>query len=242
LNPGPAVRIALVVAGLAACKGGAGPDAMPPDLGDAGACTSGTHLLYLAQGGGSYSPGATDARANTAEVLPGTAAVDVQPYPWAPVRWDNMVLCVKNGLAPFDVQVTEDDPGTADHWEMVLTTSSHSMGLADGLWTASPLTCGLIPDGISFIFAGTLGTSSELSCMAVLSEFGHLQGLEHVIACDDVMGEEPGCDLEDPGRSYTDKDAHCGITGPTSCMCDRGPAETQNSWQGMIDALGPCPD
>lgn len=233
-------RVAASVAWvLLACGSGAeGPDARPFDFGDAAHCATGSRVLYLAGAGGTYRGGETDARVRQSELIPGDRVVDVQPFPYKAETFREVMTCVAHVLAPYDVTVTDVDPGSAEHMSVVLTTEPRHVGLPSGTRAAAPTGCGLMPNGLAWVFSSRLSSSGVLNCMAVLSEVGHLAGLEHVLGCDDAMSEAPGCDLEEPTRRYTDQELPCGIVGPGVCACGR--AETQNSHQQALASLGPC--
>lgn len=206
---------------------------------DATTCT-GANVLYLVRGGGTYTPGTTDSRTNASGVLPGSDPISFEPFPYGDTNWADVVSCVEAGLAPYDIVVTDQDPGNADHWEIVLSTSSESVGLGTGVWALSPLTCGVVRNGVAFVFTDR-STSATLNCGVALSDFGQLVGLERVTSCDDVMDDSSTCNLEDPNRSFTDQDAHCGLDTPDTCTCDRGPNNTQNAHRILLSALGSCP-
>ncbi len=233
------LALTLAVGGCGGSNGGGGTDGGGGGRADAATCT-GDNVLYLVKGGGTYTPGTTDSRTNTSGVLPGSDPITFEPFPYDGANWANVMSCVEGGLAPYDIVVTDQDPGDASHWEIVLSTSSQSVGLGTGVWALSPLTCDVVANGVGFVFTDR-STSPTLNCGVVLSELGQLLGLERVTTCDDVMDDSVSCTLDDPSRGYTDQDAHCGLDTPSDCTCDRGPNNTQNSHQLLLGILGSCP-
>lgn len=236
-----AAALSCVLAACGSGDGGAGArvDAAAFDPGDAGAC-DGSGVLFLQRNGGIYRGSDTnDSRTRESELIPAGRAVDVQPFPYDDQTWVEVVACVKNVLAPYDLRVTDDDPGAAPHLSVVLTTEPTHVGLPSATQAAAPFACDGVARGIAFVFSGRLGDSAVLNCMAAVSETGHMAGLEHVVDCSDAMSEAPGCDLEDPARRYTDRGVRCGLAGPGRCMC--GDPESQNGHQKALAAFGPCP-
>jgi hypothetical protein len=99
----------------------AAPDATidaPPS-----SCASGAKTIFLDRAGGLYVGGtADDATTNTTKVL-GTDTFNVPAFPHGDTTWNDIKTCVTAALAPYGVVVTDVDPGTAVHHEIVFTTS-----------------------------------------------------------------------------------------------------------------------
>lgn len=225
--------IAACIAGAGCAADSAGDDVTWADGGQA--CSAGT-VLYLNPDGGRFGPGDTDSRANTSEILE-RGPVTAPPFPRDPSTWDQVVACTRAVLGAYDVVVTDDDPGATEHLELVVTTLGADLGLP---WARSiaPWSCAGTANGLGFVFAGALPDSATAVCMTALGDFGHMLGLEHVTACDDIMSESPGCDRASPARRFSDADVPCGLLGATTCECTG--RETQNSHQLLIDRVGIC--
>src|SRR5262245_56903337 len=87
--------------------------------------------IYLARGGGHYEPRGDidDARRNLSSVLERPA--DLSPFPYGDDAWQQVVACVGEVFAPYDVVVTDVDPGDAPHVEAVIAGAGEEAGFAD---------------------------------------------------------------------------------------------------------------
>src|SRR5690606_34079819 len=92
------------------------------------------------------------------------------------------VACVKETFAPFDITITEQDPGDMPHFEALFggkpsdINDDPSFGNTIGL---SPFDCGEIPNSIVFIFDAT-GPDPLTQCWTAAQEIAHSFGLEHL--------------------------------------------------------------
>src|SRR5690349_11311649 len=86
---------------------------------DAAQCTPA--IVYLNKDGGSYDHARAidDAGSNLSLVVDGPR--QLAPWPGHAQSWADVTACIRDALAPFAVQVTEQDPGTAAHYELVFT-------------------------------------------------------------------------------------------------------------------------
>src|SRR5579859_7927236 len=79
-----------------------------------------THTLYLNNcmpSGCTVKQGTTDARTLTSDIGHGT----LSPYPYGQSSWNQVVACVKNVMAPFNINVTDVDPGAGvDRFEVLI--------------------------------------------------------------------------------------------------------------------------
>jgi len=127
------------------------PDATPDGMPDMspGTCTGQMTPVYLARGGGTYKPGATDSRANTSTALGASVTFAAYDDP----AWSTTLDCVTRLLAPFEIAVTETDPGTVPHVEIVLSpkdaTEIGSSAQLPALYTTSGA-CAAQPNAIAF--------------------------------------------------------------------------------------------
>lgn len=78
--------------------------------------------VFLNRGGGTYVVGAKDnAVTNTSFVLDMTRTLAA--YPHGDASWAAVKACVTQALAPFKATVTDVDPGTSQHHEIVFSTT-----------------------------------------------------------------------------------------------------------------------
>jgi len=97
--------------------------------------------VYLDRFGGAYMHGiADDATQNQSVAI--DVARTLPAFPGDDVAWGDLTACIRTALAPFDVAVTETDPGLAQHLELVFTDAYWGDGQSDrarvGVDNASP--------------------------------------------------------------------------------------------------------
>ena len=81
---------------------------------------SAARVVYLNRNGGAYRPvagGAEDSSANRSIVLSlsGSAGGTLSPFPYGDGVWNDVVACMRREFAPYDVEITETDPGPTPH-------------------------------------------------------------------------------------------------------------------------------
>jgi len=163
--------------------------------------------------------------------------------------WGTVVDCMKEVYAPFNVQITEVDPGAEPHFEIIFGGKPQELGMESGLGGVSPFSCmPYIPNSVVFVF-DVWDNNAEEICATAAQEIAHSFAIDH--------GTEPS----DPmtyfsyagRRHYKNAQVQCGsdcdaqhrsplgatCTGPTfqnhECACGNG-AQTQNDVQ-IIHAL-----
>ena len=202
---------------------------------------NGGKTIFLNRSGGTYNAGpADDATTNTTRVLT-SGSYNVTAYPYGEVDWAEIKTCVTAGLTDFGVVVTDVDPGTAPHHEVVFTTS-YAVWPDGNPYTSSisSTNCpgvgtGLPESGIAFVFTAIFGSSRpDLDCADALSQLAsEIAGLDHALDCHDYLGN--GLAACGP-KQYLDQEISCGETIPRTCQCG---GDTQSSHRAMLAAL--CP-
>jgi MYXO-CTERM domain-containing protein len=183
-------------------------------------------ILYLNRcaNGCTITPGDSDARTNTSSILFNTSQIS----PWAngDNSWEVLVDCVKELYAPYDVQVTDVDPGTnIFHHEAIVAGYPEEIG-RDGIGGIAPSQCMPANNVISFTFSGVYGNNPISICHTVGQETAHSYGLEHAMDCSDPMTYLPTC-----GRQFfRDATTPCGeYANLDNCMCG-GTAQNSHRW------------
>ncbi len=187
-------------------------------------------LLYLNRcaDGCTFTPGADNAIENTSQIVQTT--VNMQPFPYGDEVWDEVVACVRDQYAAFNINITDQDPGTTPHFESIVAGDANDV--APGAGGIAPFSCGVLPNSINFTFAETLGGNAQNLCEVVAQESGHVLGLEHVLLCEDPMTYLSGCGP----KKFKDISADCGESSPRPCECGN---EQQNSVQHLLGVFGP---
>jgi hypothetical protein len=215
LEVGMSNKLLVMILGLAACSDSA---STPPDANslhrDAAACDpNSAATVYVNFDGATYSHGLDDARANTAGPIDTMRVL----APWPHANAADIVACVQEGLAPFNINVTTTDPGSQLHHEIVMTTSYWGPN-GDHTRSISTQVCGNVTNSVAFVFGDKTGPNTKSACHDALSQFAlNAVGLDHAIDCHDWMHN----DIDEPcgPHSWTTTPSECGDTEPRACEC-----------------------
>lgn len=209
-----------------------------------------SHVIYLnrcAGAGCEIVQGITNSTSDPVRSSLGHGVLS--PFSQGEEVWRGVVDCMKDVFAPFDVEITELDPGAQPHFEIIIGGVPQELGLSPGVGGVSPFSCApYIPNSVVFVF-DVWGSDVEELCATAAQEIAHSFALDHAIDPSDPMTYFPyegrryyknaqvqcGSDCDSSGRSPLG--AVC--TGPDlqahACACGDG-AQTQNSYQ-VISAL-----
>jgi hypothetical protein len=178
-----------------------------------------------------FTRGYNDSRANRSSIGQGT----VSKFAFGTVAWDAVVECVKKNYEPFNVVITDQDPGDAPHFEAVVGGFPAEIGMSDGVGGVSPFSCGIIDNAITYSFANIYGGSVDDICWTVSQETAHAYGLEHQALCEDPMTYDYNCSSR---KWFHNVDVQCGEyeSNPRNCEC--GTSATQNSFQAITKVFG----
>jgi hypothetical protein len=189
-------------------------------------------ILFLNPNGGRYSTGwADDSTQNVSSIL--SFEADIPAYPFGAGSWDTFMTCMRGLYAPFDIEVTDVDPGDAAHMEVVVGGHPNHIGMGSGIGGVAPLTCGVVPNAVAYAFPETYGDDPQGICEAAGQESAHAFGLDHEYLCEDILTYLFGCGP----KSFQDQDVSCGEYGARQCYCG---GATQNSYQYLMGVLGPA--
>ncbi len=193
-----------------------------------------SHVIYMNDcrpGGCIVVPGDDDSRSNRSSIPQMTSQLDAWPH--GDAEWDELVRCVRETYAPFDIQIVTDDPGQASHFEVFVGGDPEDLQFSDALGVAPFIPCGGIQDNVpTFVFAN-VDNRTDVLCWAVAQETAHAFGLDHVLLRDDPMTY-----LTPPYRKrFQNQAGSCGETmnEPRECFC--GDA-SQNSYAFLSATFG----
>jgi MYXO-CTERM domain-containing protein len=188
------------------------------------------HVLFLqrCEGGLTIYPGGGGSIADESEIVSGT--INFPPFPYGDTAWNQVVEITRDLFSPFNITVTDVDPGNTPHDEAVVCGDGAMAGFA-GAGGVAPFSCGVINNAITFTFADTLGNNTQLIAEVIGQEAAHAWGLDHEYLCEDPMTYLSGCG----NKTFQDFDAQCGEYNPRQCSCG---GNTQNSYQHIIDTFG----
>lgn len=189
-------------------------------------------VLYLNRTGATYTfGGVDDSSTNVTPIVDGERAMP--PWPHDNIDWESLAGCIRAGLAPFPVTVTETDPGMVKHAEIVFTTT---------YWAGPPGTTMITTAGcrdtyeVIFLFGNALPTYARACHLAVRAYAQITAQLDLVGDCEDFMNNQLDCSEV---RTFKDADAGCvdNNAAPTDCRCG---GTTQNTYRSLLAATT-CP-
>ena len=197
---------------------------------------TGTRVVYLNRDGAVLWPGdANDAPNQTSTIVSQPTSIgawDIDDDTWA-----ETVACVRDIYRPFDVTITDEDPGDAPHMEAIFGGHPNDVGLPDNVAGVSPFTtdCAMIEDSIVFTFTDVMPDNARTMCEVMAQEIAHSYGLDH-----EMLASDPMTYLDYAGeRTFQNVEAPCGETGNRLCgingnMC----RQKQNSVALLTQRLG----
>ncbi len=210
---------------------------IPPDQLPAEAGTEISKIIFLnrCRGGCTISPGGNDARTQKSNIV--TKTVTLSEFAYDDATWNAVVNCVKELYAPFDVEITDVNPGSeVFHHEDIVAGTAAEAGLPSNVGGIAPLAgdCRAINNVISFDFANQTGGNVEEMCWTAAQETAHAFGLDHEFHCSDPMTYIPGCTR----KYFRDDSLDCGTSGAVACICG---GSKQNSHRKLMTVFGPGP-
>lgn len=191
-------------------------------------------IIYVNLDGGTYTPGAAnDSSSNVSTITNNVATIG--PWMKGDLARAEVMDCVKELFAPFNITVTDVDPGQRQHIEAAFGGRPQDLGLdpmVGGIAPSAP-GCGIVERAIVYVF-DVWGDNTRDICETIAQEAGHAFGLDHEFLCQDPMTYLFGCGE----KTFQDIDAECGEYEARMCSCGR---QRQNSVTWLLDKVG-APD
>jgi hypothetical protein len=193
------------------------------------------NIVFLNRNGGTfYSGNADDSVTNTAVSLMATSVSDFEFSAWLynDATWNSVMTTMADIFSPFDILVTDTDPGAVDHIEIVLTndTSGSVFPGPDGYYVAAS-NCEGAQRPVVFVFATTVGDSAVAIATFAAKGVAITQGLDWVTDCDDIMTWDVSCS----GDHFSNTDLSCGASVANDCTCG---GASQNSYLMLLEKFG----
>lgn len=187
--------------------------------------------IFMNRNGGTYTPGSDNSSTNRSSIPSFTATVPA--YEGTDAQWNQLLTCVQDQFARFNVVVTDVDPGSIPHVEAVMGGNPGNIGMSAGVGGVAPMygDCSMVERAVVYVFTKVF-SSVQVECEVAAQEIGHAIGMDHEYLCADPMTYLSGCGA----KSFQDVAAQCGEYSPRACMCG---GSTQNSVQFMFGRLGP---
>jgi MYXO-CTERM domain-containing protein len=193
-------------------------------------------IIFMNRDGGTYLGGwQDDSRSNETSLFSNDRTIPA--YPYGESSWQAVMSCMREIWGPFDVVITDQNPGNVPHLESVVTSDPGVAGQPQYVGGVAPFYCSqqvgrnVIENGIAWTFASVWGDNPRDICETAAQEVAHLLGLDHEYLCEDPMTYLWGCGP----KSFQNTNAQCGEDGPRTC-CEG--SSTQNSVQILTELFG----
>ena len=143
-----------------------------------------TRTIYLNHTGATLTPGQNDSQLQHSSLI--TAPVTIPPWNASPTLWADTVSCMREIFAPFDVAITDTDPGDVPHVEAIFGGSPSTIGMTIPAAGVSPFstTCSIIESSIVFTFTDNIPQNARVACEVMAQEIAHSYGLDHELLAD----------------------------------------------------------
>jgi uncharacterized protein (TIGR03382 family) len=204
-----------------------------------------SHTIYLNRctGGCSIGVGSESAMNNTSSIF--GQAIQISEFKYSDDEWDQLVQCVKETYADFNVKIVTERPTSGSYWMSVAAGTSDDAGIGgQGILGVSPWLqqCPepVYNETITYTFINDQFMDHDVNewCWVVAQETAHSFGLDHEALAGDPMTYIGLGQLPTPRHDFADQDAPCGAfsANDDGCSCL---GTTQNSYQQLLEIFGP---
>lgn len=177
-----------------------------------------SNIIYLnnCSTGCTLSPGQNNAPLNRSSIVNST--VNIPAYSGTAAQWNQIVSCVRQTYAPFNVQIVTDRPPAGTNYHMAIVAGrAANAGQGNGVLGVSPFSCGYISNAISFTFANEAPNSILDLCWTVAQETAHSWGLDHKYDNRDPMTYLQSGPAQ---KTFQNSAGSCGEYNARQCSCN----------------------
>ncbi len=197
--------------------------------------TAQSRTLYLNRDAGTLTPGSNNSQTDTSSLI--TQPTTIGGWEVDDAKWAETLSCVRAMWAPFDVSITDVDPGSTPHFEVHIGGSPAVLGLPSKIGGIAPMAidCSIVERSIVFVFPENLRNDPQTVCEVVAQEVGHSYGLDH-----ELLPADPMTYLDYAGnRTFQDTSSACGESTARPCGIDGHVCRaTQNSFRVLLERIG----
>ena len=208
---------------------------LAPSISDNPIAAVGSNVIYLnnckAAGSCTITPGNENSAMNRSSIPEQVSTV--QPFAYSDAVWNQVVQCVRDTYAPFNVQIVTERPTTPGYHMAIVAGRPQDVQMQNGVGGVSPFSCGFINGGISYSFANIYGGDVDETCWTVAQETAHSWGLDHKFDNKDPMTYLQSGPTR---KTFQNMAGSCGEFQARSCQCG---GSTMNSYQAILSTFGP---
>jgi uncharacterized protein (TIGR03382 family) len=195
-----------------------------------------SHVIFMNNclpNGCSLHPGNDNSTTDTSSIPNGNSVVAA--YTGGTTNWNNLVACVRQAYAPFNVQIVDTRPAAGTNYHMAIVAGrAANVGEPSGVLGVSPFSCGYIPNAISFTFANEEPTNIADLCWTVSQETAHSWGLDHKFDNRDPMTYLSTGPVM---KTFQNQAGACGEYNARQCSCTyQGTGSAQMNSYALIAA------
>jgi MYXO-CTERM domain-containing protein len=197
-----------------------------------------SHVIYLNNckpSGCAMKPGYDNATTNTSSI-PDVAST-VSPYTGSDSTWQQVVACVRQTYADFDVEIVTERPASGNYHMAIVAGSPSNVQMGSGVMGVSPFSCGYINNAVSYTFANLAPSNVAELCWTVAQETAHSWGLDHKYDNRDPMTYLSGGPTI---KRFQNEAGSCGEYSARQCSCsyaNTGSAK-MNSYAVIMGTFG----
>jgi uncharacterized protein (TIGR03382 family) len=146
-------------------------------------------------GGCTVRTGYPDSRTDTSDIPDAPSALSA--WSRSDATWNQVMACMQTTFEAFNVQITDVDPGTTPHMEIMIAGTGGQLGLPSGVLGVADNVCSNIGQCTSFsantlvfVFANDSYYNSRGAldiCATAAQEIAHTWALDHVVDATDPM-------------------------------------------------------
>ncbi|MDX2091196.1 MAG: matrixin family metalloprotease [Kofleriaceae bacterium] len=131
----------------------------------------------------------------------GREEADIPPFQGAPGEWQQVMACVRKYYEGLPVELVDQKPTAKDFLMLVIGGRATDIGYQKLWGLSSTRPHQVVERGVGFVFSGAHPASAtrvQRLCETTAHEVGHLLGLPHTDACDDLMTSNNTCVRQAP--------------------------------------------
>jgi hypothetical protein len=177
-----------------------------------------SHTIYLNNckpSGCQMKPGYDNAMTNTSSIPDVNSTVSA--YTGSDATWNQIVACVRETYADFDVDIVTERPTSGSYHMAIVAGVPSNVQMGGGVMGVSPFSCSYIGSAVSYTFANLAPSDVAELCWTVSQETAHSWGLDHKYDNRDPMTYLSGGPAI---KRFQNEAGSCGEYNARTCSCN----------------------